>query len=80
MANDETPRLERAGLKAGLPAESARILALALVKEMDKEREKMEAQITALKTEMEKMELRMTIKVGALLVVAVGVLAVIIKL
>jgi hypothetical protein len=77
---DDPARFIRAAQKAGLSEEAAAIFATAISKEMDRERKKMDAQIAALKSEMEKMELRMTIKFGALLVVAVGALALIIKL
>lgn len=80
MSEDDVARLEKAALKSGLSPEGARTFAAALAKELDRERLGMEAKFAALQAEMEKMELRLTIKGGVMLVVAVGVLALIMKL
>ncbi|MDP1914353.1 hypothetical protein [Brevundimonas sp.] len=75
----EVARLTKAGLKAGLAEGGAQTLAAALAKELAKERETVKAELAAIRNEIEKLELRMTIKVGVISLAVAGALFALLK-
>lgn len=72
---DELGRLTKAGAKAGLSPEAAQVFAAAVAKELNREREAVDRKLSELKHEMEKLQLRITIKLGVVSVVVISVLS-----